>query len=178
MKLHLGCGKNVKEGYINIDKYVDLPGVENLDIFNLPYSNNSVDEILAEHLIEHIRFNDEEKFWNECSRLLKADGKLIIETPDFEWLCKKFLEAEDSFKEFYQVGSKDHYFGNSTTLNQRWGILTTQFFGNQNGEGQFHFNAYTKQKLISIAKLKNFSECTVDIKFNKGAQVLVATMIK
>ena len=103
MKLHLGSGKNVKEGYTNIDKYVDFPGVEKLDIFNLPYDDNSVDEILSEHLAEHIGFKDEEKFWRECARVLKPGGKIITETPDMEWLCKQFLEAEDSFKEFYKL---------------------------------------------------------------------------
>ncbi|MDB5132553.1 MAG: hypothetical protein JWR02_2302 [Mucilaginibacter sp.] len=178
MKLHLGCGKNIKENYINIDKYVDVPGIEKHDIFNLPYDNNSADEILSEHLIEHISFKDEEKFWLECVRLLKPGGKLITETPDFEWLCKQFLEAEDLFKEFYKVGSNDHYFGNGTTLNQRWGILTTQFFGNQNGEGQFHYNAYTVQKFVRIAEMMKFSDCSVLKVFNKGTQSLVVTMVK
>lgn len=178
MKLHLGCGKNIKEGYINIDKYIQLPGIENLDILNLPYQDNSVDEILSEHLVEHIGFADEEKFWKECTRLLKQGGTLITETPDFEWLCKQFIEAEDSFKEFYQVGARDHYFGNGLSADQRWGIITTHFLGNQNGEGQFHQNAYTTQKFIRIAEMLDFTGCTVVKKFNKGAQVLIATMVK
>ena len=60
MKLHLGCGKNIKEGYVNIDSYVEAPGIEKNDIFNLPYEDNSIDEILTEHLIEHIKFKDED----------------------------------------------------------------------------------------------------------------------
>jgi predicted SAM-dependent methyltransferase len=178
MKLHLGCGKNIKVGYINIDNYVDFPGVEKLDIFNLPYKENLVDEILSEHLVEHIGFKDEERFWRECARVLKPGGKLVTETPDFEWLCKQFLKAEDSFEEFYKVGSTDHYFGHGKTLTQRWGILTTQFFGNQNGEGQFHHNAYTTQKFVKIAGMMQFNECNVTKVFNKGAQSLVAIMVK
>lgn len=178
MKLHLGCGKNIKEGYINIDKYVEFPGVEKLDIFNLPYADNSVDEILSEHLVEHIGFKDEEKFWTECARVLKPGGKLITETPDMEWLCKQFLEAEDSLTEFYKVGAKDHYFGNGKSIEHRWGMITTHFFGNQNGDGQFHYNGYTKQKLIRIADMLGFGTCTVMKIFNKGAQALVATMTK
>ena len=178
MKLHLGCGKNIKEGYINIDAYVDFPGVEKLDIFNLPYEDNSVDEILAEHLIEHIKFKEEERFWRESFRLLKRRGKLICETPDMEWLCKVFVENIDDFKEFYKVGATDHYFGNGKSVEHRWGILTTHFFGNQNGDGQFHYNGYTKNKLIRIADIVGFSSCSVMKIFNKGAQALVATFIK
>jgi len=178
MKLHLGCGKNIKEGFINIDAYVDYSGVEKHDIFNLPYEDNSIDEILAEHLIEHIKFKDEEAFWREAYRVLKKEGILKVETPDFEWLCKTFLENIDEFKDFYQVGAIDHYFGNGKSVEHRWGILTTHFFGNQNGEGQFHYNGYTKQKLFKISQIIGFSSCEVQKIFNKGAQALVAKFTK
>jgi predicted SAM-dependent methyltransferase len=178
MKLHLGCGKNIKEGYINVDNYIDFPGVEQIDILNLPYSDASVNEILAEHLIEHISFADEERFWMECSRVLIPGGKIIAETPDFEWLCEQFLESKDFFSEFYKVGADNHYFGNGNEKLQRWGILITHFYGNQNGDGQFHKNAYTAQKLTRIAKIVNLRQCNVLKTFNKGAQVLVATMTK
>jgi predicted SAM-dependent methyltransferase len=178
MKLHLGCGKNIKDDYINIDAFYDDINVFKYDIFNLPYDNESIDEILTEHLIEHIKFKDEEKFWNECSRLLKPGGVLICETPDLEWLCKSFVENKDDFKEFYKVGETDHYFGNGKSIEHRWGILTTHFFGNQNGDGQFHYNGYTKEKLMQISKLLGFTSCDVTKIFNKGAQALVARFVK
>ncbi|WPP52631.1 class I SAM-dependent methyltransferase [Catalinimonas niigatensis] len=178
MKLHLGSGKNIKEGYINIDAYVKHPGIENLDIFDLPYDDKSIDEILTEHLIEHIGFKDEEKFWRECYRLLKPKGKLICESPDLEWLCKVFIENQDDFKEFYKVGAIDHYFGNGKSVEHRWGILTTHLFGNQNGPGQFHYNGFTKGKFYRIAEIIGFSEVDVIKLFNKGAQCLRVTYVK
>ncbi len=178
MKLHLGCGYNIKDGYINIDKYIDAPGVQQLDILNLPYPDNSVDEILSEHLVEHLPFKDEEKFWCECCRVLKPGGKLITETPDMEWVCSQFLKANDSFKAFYQVGSNDHYFGNGVDSNQRWGVLTTLLFGNQNGKGQYHHNGYTEQKLIGISNLIRFRNCEISRTFNKHAECLIAVMTK
>jgi len=178
MKLHLGCGKNIKSGYVNIDGYVDLPDVQKLDVLNLPYDDGSIDEVLAEHFVEHIPFKDEERFWNECVRLLKKGGKLTVEVPDMEWLCKQFLEAEDSFKEFYKVGAAEHYFGNGKSIEHRWSIITTHFFGNQNGGGQFHYNGYTKQKLIRIGEMMGFSDCKVAKILNKGAQALVAHYTK
>lgn len=178
MKLHLGCGKNLKEGYINIDAFVESEGIENYDIFDLPYEDGTVDEILTEHMIEHIKFADEEKFWRESYRVLKKGGKLVCETPDLEWLCEAFIRNKDEFTDFYKVGAMDHYFGNGKSVEHRWGILTTHFFGNQNGEGQFHFNGYTKQKLIRIAELIGFTSCDVMKIFNKGAQALVATYVK
>jgi len=178
MKLHLGCGSKIKDGYVNIDKYVHLPGVQQFDILDLPCADESVEEILSEHLVEHICFKEEEVFWRECFRVLKPGGKLITETPDMEWLCSQFLRSEDFFNDFYKVGSNDHYFGNQLAINQRWGIITTYFFGNQNGDGQFHQNGYTEQKLIRIAELIGIKNCVVTKKMNNEIQLLIAIMTK
>lgn len=62
MKLNVGCGRNIIDGWLNVDS-ADLPGVNiiaNLDssdggrlFANIPGS--SVDEILCSHVLEHIR---------------------------------------------------------------------------------------------------------------------------
>ena len=135
MKLHLGCGPNIKEGYVNVDAFVDDPRVVKADITNLPYADNSVDEILSEHVFEHVGFAEEERLFRECYRVLRPGGLLVVETPDMEWLCRAFMNATDDFKSFYKVGAVDHYFGNGRTTEQQQGMITTHFFGNQNGPG-------------------------------------------
>lgn len=178
MKLHLGCGPNVKEGYVNIDGFVDGANIQKGDILNLNYNDGEVDEILAEHLFEHIPFKDEKRLFEECYRMLKDGGILQIEVPDMEWLCMQFLQSNDVFTDFYKVGEKDHYFGNNKSIEHRWGIITTHFFGNQNGGGQFHYNGYTKNKMIRISELIGFKECQVIKIMSKGAQSLIAKFIK
>jgi predicted SAM-dependent methyltransferase len=59
LKLHLGCGRKLLDGYVNIDKYVVGEGIINLDILDLPYEESSVTEIVAEHVLEHIAFEHE-----------------------------------------------------------------------------------------------------------------------
>jgi hypothetical protein len=63
-------------------------------------------------------------------------------------------------------------------LDQRWGILQTMFFGNQNGAGQYHRSAYTEGKLRSIARLLGFQSIAVETVFNKGGQALRATLTR
>ena len=56
MKLNLGSGSKILEGYTNVDKYdyykPDI--VHDLEIFPYPFKDNSVDEILLSHVLEHI----------------------------------------------------------------------------------------------------------------------------
>jgi SAM-dependent methyltransferase len=59
-QLHLGCGRTILKGWINLDCF-PLPGVDIVadldDCENtpLPFDDNSIDVILGNHLIEHIR---------------------------------------------------------------------------------------------------------------------------
>lgn len=56
MKLNLGCGKKVREGFVNVDKF-EMPGVDKvMDLFRFPWSfaDNTFDYVYASHLIEHI----------------------------------------------------------------------------------------------------------------------------
>jgi len=178
LKLHLGCGNNFKDGYVNIDKYVNRDDVHQFDILELPFTENSVSEILAEHLVEHLSFHEEKLFFYEVKRVLTDGGFIKIEVPDMEWVFSEFSKAKDDFKDFYEVGSVDHYFGNGNELDNRWGVLTTHIWGNQNGDGQFHKNGYTEQKLRNIGKLVGFTSCQVNRGFNKKTQVLLCTLTK
>jgi predicted SAM-dependent methyltransferase len=157
IRLNIGCGPDVREGYVNIDKYHIQLNVIDYDVFNLPYSDNSVDEVMCLGVIEHFSFEDEERFFHEARRVLKPGGLFHFTVPDFESLVKQWLEAKDDFKGFYKAGAEEDWFGNgSRTIENRWGYLTASIFGNQNGGGQFHKNAYTVDKIKSIMKLFNY----------------------
>jgi hypothetical protein len=81
MKLHLGCGNDYKEGYVNcdrtdkirVDKIVDLE--KPLKIFK----TNSVEEILIYHTLEHI-FNFI-PLMHEFHRICKNKTIIKIKTP-------------------------------------------------------------------------------------------------
>jgi len=81
IKLNIGCGYDIKEGYINIDMKkgdgVDI--VLDLNDCTLPFDDDSVDEILMFHVLEHII--DRYKFINECHRVLKPGGFIFIKLP-------------------------------------------------------------------------------------------------
>jgi predicted SAM-dependent methyltransferase len=179
VRLHIGCGSNPLPGWINIDRIARLPGVTtDVDVTDLPYPDGAVDALLAEHVLEHFSFAEEALVWAEMARVLRPGGTLTLEVPDFEWVCATFLAANDDWQEFYVVGATDHYAGCGRALDQRWGILQTMFFGNQNGAGQFHRSAYTEGKLRAIAGALGFQSIAVRRLFNKGGQALRAQLVR
>jgi predicted SAM-dependent methyltransferase len=179
VRLHIGCGPNILPGWVNIDSVSRAPGVrDDIDLMALPWPDASVEAVLAEHVFEHFSFAEEARIWPELARVLRTGGQLTVEVPDFEWVCGAFLNAEDDFREFYQVGHPDHYAGCGRALDQRWGILQTMFFGNQNGAGQFHRSAYTEGKLRALARMTGFASIEVHRVFNKGGQALRATLTR
>lgn len=175
LRLHIGCGPTILPGWVNIDREARAPGVvTDIEPALLPYPDRTVSEILAEHVFEHFSFAEEGAVWREMARVLIPGGRLTVEVPDFEWVCRTFLDAQDDWREFYLVGHADHYGGCGRALDQRWGILQTMFFGNQNGAGQFHRSAYTEAKLRALAAKLGFADVRVERLFNKGGQALRA----
>jgi len=125
VKLHLGCGDQKLAGYINIDLHSDTAD-EKLDAIDLSkYPDNSVDEILALHLIEHFHFQDGQKALREWFRVLRPGGVLRIETPDLLNLCKHFVAGPEDLR----ISLYPHFFAHP------W------------EEGQTHYFLYTEVQL-------------------------------
>lgn len=85
MRLNIGAGIDRKEGFIGVDR---LPGsdiVLDIECHPWPWDDDSVDEIVAEHLVEHL--SDFAAFMNDCHRVLKPGATLTITTPHplYEW---------------------------------------------------------------------------------------------
>jgi predicted SAM-dependent methyltransferase len=171
IKLNLGCGGRPLSEYINIDmdtldqmrkrypnqEFSDDLIIEQYDLFNLPYEDSSVDEVMSDGLIEHISFIDESRFFYEVKRVLKPGGMMRLSTVDFEKTVKAWLDYDDDWKGFFKNDTQsindEHWFGTySYNSKNRWGYITATLYGSQNGLGQFHTNCYTDKKLHAICK--------------------------
>jgi SAM-dependent methyltransferase len=84
-KLHLGCGSNYLEGWLNTDYGKPNNKSIFLDVTKpFPFANNVFDFVMAEHLIEHIHYNDAKKMLTEIHRVLGKGGIVRIGTPSVE----------------------------------------------------------------------------------------------
>jgi len=80
MKLNLGCADLIQPGYINVDKYA-YSGVNIITDLEQrwPWEDNSIDEILAWDIIEHL--HDKIRTMNEMWRVLKPGAQVYIIVP-------------------------------------------------------------------------------------------------
>ncbi len=104
-RLNLGCGKNILQGWINldivanngVDVIADLDNCKNTD---LPFQDNEIDEFLASHLIEHL--HNPLPFMEEIHRIAKPNAKATFKVP--------YGSSDDAFEDPTHV---KQYFLNS-----------------------------------------------------------------
>jgi len=94
LKLNLGCGDKILDGFVNCDLY-NPKAQRRCDVRFLPFADDSVDEINADHIIEHFDAHEAWDVLREWKRVLRSGGVLRVETPDFLALCKAFVDAPD-----------------------------------------------------------------------------------
>lgn len=123
-KLNIGCGKNKLEGYINLDFRGDPDIVHDL-YKQMPFDDNSMDELVAYHVIEHFPRKHIYLLLKSWLRVLKPGGKLVFEFPD----CDKVFEW---------------YLKDKSELAMEW------IYGNQEDDGQTHYWGYNKETMKII----------------------------
>jgi hypothetical protein len=84
VKIHLGCGTEHLEGYLNIDvnPKVGPDLAMSVDCLNV-FPCNSVDIIESYHLLEHFHLNQARRALQDWFRVLKRGGLLVAELPNF-----------------------------------------------------------------------------------------------
>jgi len=95
LKLHLGCGDRLLDGWVNIDLQ-QKEGVVSCDLRQpLPFDTDTILYIYSEHLIEHLNRYDGANLLRECYRVLFKDGARIrISTPDLAYLVDGYMKGD------------------------------------------------------------------------------------
>src|SRR5258708_19151565 len=97
LRLHIG-GEQAMPGWkilnVQAGPAVDYVG----DCTDLSaFADGSVDDIYASHVLEHLGYQERlPRALAEFHRVLKKGGRARISVPDFEILCRLFLEARQS----------------------------------------------------------------------------------
>jgi predicted SAM-dependent methyltransferase len=145
-KLNLGCGFDIRSGYLNIDfqdfhKPDIVADIRKLDM--LP--SNFYEEIVAQDCLEHFPRYDTEPALAEWSRLLKSGGILKLRVPNLIGLLELFLwESKQSVEE------------------QK--TLVQCMYGTQAYDGDWHFTGFTQILLEHYLKQARFCKINFETK--------------
>lgn len=91
LRLNLGCGKYPLAGFVNIDQFANVNPDLVADALHLPYEPETVDEIYAGHLFEHLTWDEGQAALRHWKSILKPGGIIIITVPDFDILAERYL---------------------------------------------------------------------------------------
>jgi predicted SAM-dependent methyltransferase len=94
MRLHLGCGKKLWPGWVNVDGNAPADVIHDLSK-PLPYEDKTAKEIHCIHLFEHFYPHQVDDVLADWFRVLRPGGRLVMEMPDFVKACRNTIEAID-----------------------------------------------------------------------------------
>lgn len=96
IRLNLGCGDKILDGYLNVDVSESRGGKKPdliSDIRTLKeLEKSTADEILAVHVIEHIDRWDVVSVLRRWHDILKPNGRIVLESPNLISACKAIVE--------------------------------------------------------------------------------------
>jgi SAM-dependent methyltransferase len=110
-KLHIGCGADIKEGWVNLD-IASIPGVDvvhNIEDLPLPFANGSFDEVLCRFILEHV---DWVPVLRDIYRIMAPGAKLQISVPHF---TSKQNFTDPQHKRLFSIETFDFFIPSTKT---------------------------------------------------------------
>lgn len=137
IRLNLGCGEARINDFINIDLNEDFKPdlVLNFITNRLPYEDESVNEIVMFHTIEHIEKRFHASILREIHRVLKKDGVFFISFPEFSKILQNWLENKLGDRVFWEA----------------------TIYGRQTSKGDYHVSAIDTDDFTFVLRQNGLS---------------------
>lgn len=100
-KLEIGIGTSQKkDGFISTDINISTDYPYDLRL-GLPFPDDSIDFIYAEHVLEHFEYSDLLVMIKDCYRVLKPNGIISVVVPDAAIYLNGYFHPDNFDKEKY-----------------------------------------------------------------------------
>lgn len=152
-KVNLGSGIYPLEGYLNVD--IQEPADAIMDIRRLEFQDNSLDEVISSHVLEHLSMHETIGVIQEMHRVLKSGGLIKIEVPDLEYCLTEWLNTPENDE-------------------NKWGFNLMRIFGNQVNEYEYHKTGFTKQRLRNLLEAIGFKNIEIETVDSHSQDSLIA----
>lgn len=100
MKLNIGDNNQEYDGYEGVDLK------RGQSAMSLSYASESIDEVRASHVLEHISHYQILNTLREWFRVLAPGGVMKIAVPDFKSIAKRYLAGEHIETQLYVMGAQ------------------------------------------------------------------------
>ena len=159
LKVNLGCGKDVKNGWLNIDLCV--PAIDctscrdtvlmSYDLrLGLPLESHSCSIIYSSHFFEHLEFRHGLKLMTDCHRVLKHGGTFRLALPDYREIFRAYIQGNSEYFSLID----DRWLGSLRDQNTATVVDYVNYAVYQHGEHKF---IYDEDKLILLLQALGYS---------------------
>ena len=168
MKLNFGSGTKYVEGWLNVDggEHLKPQGYKidkmfRFDEFPYPLENDSFDEILAMHVLEHISWRKQESVLKELFRVAKNGCELTVRVPALEALIKWVRNGKCNSGDLWY----NSHLKREQSLEERF---LSMLLGGQAHDEDFHIGTLWKERLERIMissgwKIKHSQVCDEEL---------------
>jgi len=154
IKLNLGCGTDLRSGYINID-FRDAVVPAGIDYIKhdlnkpLPFDIYSCEEVFARDILEHFSWRDTDRIFADWVRVLNIGGVISILVPNFEVHLKNLQDGVLDWKPERSKGA--------------WGYFVSNVFGGQDYDGNFHHTTFTPETVKELFERNSLSNIEITL---------------
>jgi ubiquinone/menaquinone biosynthesis C-methylase UbiE len=145
-----------------IDRYVERPDTWPMDGAVPGFRDRSLGAVYASHVLEHFPQRETRKVLAEWYRVLRPEGRLIVNVPDLDWACTAWL---------YPAMRTDYFRHDDKFLEI--------FYGGQDEPGESHYTAFSAGRLRGLLHQIGFERVDVEQHIDAlDMGVVIATAVK
>jgi len=157
-RLHLGASNRVLDGWLNTD-IAPGPSVSYLDATKpFPFSDMTFEYVYAEHMIEHVAYEDAALMIVECFRVLQPGGVLRIVTPNLDAILRSYSDTPTAQATAYLQWMTKTFVPDAPASSASY-VINAMFrlWGHQ-----FIYDLQSLSTLFAKAGFANITLCSID----------------